>query len=129
MATENKRAPVLTGEMSMELCPLYLEEIGAQTFMGKLETHTFGAGDVSQVYDFLVRHDVEPTKDNAFRLTMGAHFRLFIAKALAEHIDDEPCDCLGCRIRQAHEEGYTCHELADSMARQIVQRMNKDVSA
>lgn len=74
--------PVLTGEMGLELCPLYLSEIGTHTFLRRLEEKSFDAVDRDYMAEFLMRQGIQPTKDNAFRLMMGARLHLMFADRL-----------------------------------------------
>ena len=70
---------VLTGELGMKLYDSYLDEIGWVTFLRKIEEGSFDAADLDHVVDFLVHHGIQPTKDNAFRLMMGARVHLLLA--------------------------------------------------
>lgn len=74
--------PVMSGELSMKLCPLYLCEIGKQTFLRKLREQSFDKQDLHHVAKFLVRHGVQPNKDNAFRLMFGARLDLLLEDRL-----------------------------------------------
>lgn len=66
----------LTGELSAELCPLYLQEIGSVTFLRKLGEQSFDAEDLDHVAEFLMKHDVKPNARNCFRLILGARLNL-----------------------------------------------------
>ncbi len=71
--------PVLTPEMGMELCPLYLDEIGRHTFLRKIEEEDFQAEDIDHMAQFLMHHGVQPSAENCFRLLMGARIDMIFA--------------------------------------------------
>lgn len=71
-------APVLTGEMTMQLSPLYLREIGGYTFLRKLQEKSLDARDIDNAVEFLIEHHVQPTKENVFRLWMSARLDLLL---------------------------------------------------
>ncbi len=71
--------PILTGELSVRLCPLYLREIGEYTFLRKLDERDIDARDIDHAATFLMRHDVQPTRRNCFKLMLGARLALLLA--------------------------------------------------
>jgi hypothetical protein len=71
--------PVLTGELSMVLCPLYLRKVGEVTFLDKLEEGNIDKRDVDYAAAFLERHNVQPTRRNCFKLMLGARLHLLFA--------------------------------------------------
>ncbi len=71
-------APILTGEMTMRLSPLYLRQVGEYTFVQKFKDKSMGTDDINYAATFLIEHRVRPTKDNVFRLWMAAHLDLIL---------------------------------------------------
>lgn len=71
-------APVLTGEMTMRLSPLYLREIGGYTFLRKFREKSMDAEDIDNACGFLMQHRVQPTRDNVFRLWIAAKLDLIL---------------------------------------------------
>jgi hypothetical protein len=71
--------PVLTGELSMVLCPLYLRKVGEVTFLDKLEEGSIDKHDIDYAAVFLEAHNVQPTRRNCFKLMLGARLNLLFA--------------------------------------------------
>lgn len=61
--------PTLTVELCDKLCPLYLREIGWHTYCQKLEI-AFNALDMSYEAEFLIRHNIRPTRFNCEELIL-----------------------------------------------------------
>lgn len=61
--------PALTTELCDELCPLYLREIGWHTYCQKLKI-AFNALDMSHEAEFLMRHNIQPTRFNCEELIL-----------------------------------------------------------